>query len=102
MVTFGFNLILIKRPQFKSHETPRNKMVKKKLYSHIMVNKWVKNHQIDDILFYLFFYFLKSMRHEYVKLQWRHMLNGEKVNKSSYLPPLSYKATLNELGHKTS
>ncbi len=52
---YGFNLI--NRPQFKSHETPRNKMVKKKLYSHIMVTKLVKNNQIDDILYFICFYF---------------------------------------------
>jgi len=42
------------------------------------------------------------MKHEYMKMQWRHMLTGnEKVNKpSSYLPPLSFKATLNDVSHK--
>ncbi len=38
------------------------------------------------------------MKNEYVKLQWRHMLQDEKSRRTrSYLPPLSYKAQLNKL-----
>ena len=41
------------------------------------------------------------MKHEYMKMQWRHMLNGnEKTKNSSYLPPLSFKATLNDMNQK--
>jgi len=38
------------------------------------------------------------MKNEYVKLQWRYMLQDEKNRKTrSYLPPLSYKVPLNKL-----
>jgi hypothetical protein len=39
------------------------------------------------------------MKHEYMKMQWRHMINGNE-KPTSYLPPLSLKATLNEMSHK--
>ena len=40
----------------------------------------------------------KNMKNEYVKLQWRYMLQDDKYRKvnKSYLPPLSLKATLNQ------
>lgn len=37
------------------------------------------------------------MKHEYIKLQWRYMLQDDKARRqatASYLPPLSLKATL--------
>jgi hypothetical protein len=37
------------------------------------------------------------MKHEYIKLQWRYMLQDDKARKqasAAYLPPLSLKATL--------
>ncbi len=60
-------------------------------------NQWFQ--LLKNTQFYKTFDFIfQNMKNEYVKLQWRYMLQDDKYRKvnKSYLPPLSLKATLNQ------
>ncbi|CAF0708647.1 unnamed protein product [Brachionus calyciflorus] len=60
-------------PVFKSEDTPKNKVLKRRLYQQLL-----------------------TMKHDYMKLQWKYMVNrnSEPKNTKTFLPPLSFKAHL--------
>lgn len=62
---------------FKSEDTPRNRVLKRRLYQQLL-----------------------TMKHDYMKLQWRYMLKTNRTfdtqtkTTRAFLPPLSFKAHL--------
>ena len=69
---------------FKAEDTPRNRVLKRRLYHQLL-----------------------NMKHDYMKLQWRYMLTSnrncdiQQKTTRAFLPPLSFKAHLFYPPHTT-